>query len=270
MNSNRLYSLLLSATVLLAMTVPAMSQANNKTYILVHGAWYGGGWIWNKVTPRLESKGYKVLPVDLPGYGGDTTLASKLTLIDYVNKVVAAAQSVKGKVALVGHSMGGAVISQAAEVLGPEKVDKLVYLDAFLLKDGESIFSQVEKISKASSGGPSAPDYLILSDDKKTCLFNPLKLQEYFCHDCSAEDLKQAQANLRWQPVSVLATPIHVTDSRCGRIPKIYIRCTAAKDLDRRTVVQNMPCEKVYELPSSHSPFFSMPEKLAATLVEAY
>lgn len=243
------------------MTIPTFSQSADKTFILVHGAWYGG-WCWYKVAPFLEAKGYPVMAIDLTGYGNDTTPAATVTLDDYVKKVAEAAYSAKGKVVLVGHSMGGAVISQAGEVLGPEKVEKLVYLDAFLLKDGESIFSQVEQMnadSKASSDAiieHLASEYLIFSDDQKTCLVNPLMMQQVFCHDCSAEDIALSKSNLRWQPVAALATPINVSEARYGIIPKIYIRCTESKDLDRRSIVQNMPCQIVFEISSSHSPFF--------------
>lgn len=58
------------------------------------------------------------MAIDLPGYGNDTTPAAMVTLDDYIKKVEEAANSVKGKVVLVGHSIGGAVISQAGEVLG--------------------------------------------------------------------------------------------------------------------------------------------------------
>lgn len=255
------------------MITPTFSQS--KTYILVHGAWHGG-YCWYKVAPLLEAKGYQVLAIDLPGYGHDTTLVSTVTLDDYAQKVAATAHSVKGKVVLVGHSMGGAVISQASELLGPEKVEKLVYLDAFLLRNGESIFSQVEKMNAASKASSEATiehpasEYLIFSDDQKTCLVNPLMMQEVFCHDCPAEDVALSKTHLRWQPVAALAIPITVSEARYDIIPKIYIRCTESKDLDRRSIVQNMPCQKVYELPSSHSPFFSMPEKLVAILEEVY
>ena len=257
------------------MQTTAYSQTTNKTFLFVHGAWYGGAWNWEKVIPILESKGYRVQAIDLPGYGTDTRLASTLTLDDYVKTVVDAAQAIKGKVSLLGHSMGGAVISQASEILGPQKVDNLIYLDAFLLQNGESIFAQIEKINASNNSTDNenadrATNYLIMSDDKKSCLFNPIKLKEYFCHDCSADDLTRMQANLRWQPLAVLATPITVSANKYGIIPKFFIRCTASKDLDRRNVPENVKCKKVYELPSSHSPFFSMPEKLALILEEIY
>jgi len=261
--------------IILGMITQVFSQAAGKTYILVHGAWFGG-WCWYKVVPLLEEKGYRVLAIDLPGYGNDTTVPSTVTLDDYVQKVAEAAHSVSGKVVLVGHSMGGAVISQAGEVLGPEKVEQLVYLDAFLLKNGESIFSQVEKMNEASKLSSDvtiehpASEYLIFSEDQKTCLVNPLMMQEVFCHDCPAEDVTLVKTKLRWQPVAALATPITASAERYGSIPKTYIRCTGSKDLDRRSIVQNMSCQKVYELPSSHSPFFSMPEKLVAILADVY
>lgn len=261
--------------ILCTMQTHIYSQSSDKTYILVHGAWYGGSWNWKKIVPDLKSKGYHVLAIDLPGYGADKRLPSTLTLDDYVSKVVGAARSVKGKVSLVGHSMGGAIISQAGEILGPEKIDNLIYLDAFLLRDGESILSQIGKMNAVNTlfdaaREHSSGDFLIFSDDQKTCLFNPLKVEEYFCHDCPADDVAEVKANLRWQPVSVLATPIKVSDARYGNIPKFFIRCTAARDLDRKSILENVPCKKVYELQSSHSPFFSMPEKLALILEEIY
>ena len=75
---------------------------------------------------------------------------------------------------------------------------------------------------------------------------------------------------ITWQLVSALATPMNVTDKRYGVIPKFYIQCTKARDLDRTSILQIVHCEKIYTLPSSHSPFFSMPDKLTGILNEIY
>jgi pimeloyl-ACP methyl ester carboxylesterase len=259
----------------LIMVVNSFSQSTKSTFIFVHGAWFGN-YAWKEVTPLLQAKGYKIISFDLPGYGDDKRPSASITLNDYVQKVVDVVTPLKEKVILVGHSMGGAIITQASEVLGPQKVDKLIFLDAFLLKDGESIFAQVEKMNEANrlSGNSTvlkpASEYLIFSEDGKSCLVAPNMITELFCHDCPSEDMALVAAHKIWQPVAALATPVHVTEKRYGNIPKFYIQCTQSRDLDRTSILQNVPCQKVYKLPSSHSPFFSMPDKLVAILDEIY
>lgn len=130
--------------LLLTALFSAISYAQPKTYILVHGGWHGA-WCWKKVVPLLEAKGNRVLAIDLPGHGEDKTPAATVTLKDYVQKVVRVANAQTGPVILVGHSMSGVVIAQAGEVLGTGKVAKLVFLDAFMPRNGESVFALAEK-----------------------------------------------------------------------------------------------------------------------------
>lgn len=257
------------------MATNSFSQQSNKTYILVHGAGHGA-WSWKKVVPLLETKGYKVVTIDLSSRGNDTAQLSNITLDDDAKKVADAANAIEGKIILVGHSSGGIVISQAAELLGVEKIDKLIYLDAFLPKNGESVFSLVGKISEnnntssTSQSNKQKPELLIFSEDKKSCQWNSGLVEQIFYHDCLPEDIAFAKAHLSWQSVATLATPVHVTDNVYGVIKKYYILCTQAKDLDKSSLTSYVHCEKVYELPSSHSPFFSMPEKLVDIFVAIY
>src|SRR6478752_6659924 len=95
----------------------SFTQSSNKTYIFVHGAAHGA-WCWKKVTPLLETKGHIVIALDLPSRGYDTVKLANITLNDDVKSIVDAANSIEGKVILLGHSSGGVVISQAAELLG--------------------------------------------------------------------------------------------------------------------------------------------------------
>ncbi len=255
-------------------TTSNFSRSTGKTYILVHGAGHGA-WCWKKVIPLLEFKSHKVLALDLPSSGNDKDILEKVALTDDVKKVTVMADTLSGKVILVGHSSGGVVISQAAEILGSEKVDKLVYLDAFLPRNGESVFSLVGKVAanNKTSSSPeteTSPEPLLFSEDKKVAVWNPAIAEQMFYHDCSPEDVAFAKTHLSSQAVAILATPVNVTDNRYGIIPKYYILCTESKDLDKKSMVQNMPCKKIYELPSSHSPYFSMPEKLVALLEEVY
>src|SRR5919201_534684 len=101
------------------------------TFVLVHGAWHGG-WVWDRVAQQLQESGHKVLAPDLPAHGSDRTPAGQITLRHYVDHVVSCIDSCAEPVVLAGHSMGGIVISSAAE-RRPESIRALVYVCAFLL-----------------------------------------------------------------------------------------------------------------------------------------
>jgi pimeloyl-ACP methyl ester carboxylesterase len=259
-----------SYIIIITMTSNVFSQTG-KTYILVHGAWHGA-WCWYKVVPLLEANGNKVIAFDLPGHGDDTTEQGSVTLADYVNKLVGIANAQKGPVILVGHSMAGIVISQAAEELGTDKVSALIYLDAFLPRNGESLFSLVEMVLQQlppdTSADPSMVESIVLSPDHQTNFIKPGMAELIFYHDCSEDDKKLGLARISKEPIAPLATPVHLTDGIYGRIPRYYILCTEGKDLDKTFLSTRVVCKKVYTLASSHSPFFSMPGKLVEILNE--
>jgi pimeloyl-ACP methyl ester carboxylesterase len=237
---------------------------HGKTYLLVHGAWHGA-WCWNKVIPLLQAGGHKAIAIDLPGHGQVIGRTSDISLDDYVNEVVKIANDQNGQVVLVGHSMSGIVISQSAEKLGSKKISALIYLDAFLPRDGESLFALVEATLKSltpDSRKPMLVENIIVSDDHKTNSINPEMAAQIFYHDCSNEDKKFALPRMSKEPIAPLATPLRLTDHVYGVIPKYYILCTESMDMDKTFLSTHVPCKKVYKLPSSHSPFFSMPEKL--------
>jgi pimeloyl-ACP methyl ester carboxylesterase len=244
---------------------------SGKTYLLIHGAWHGA-WCWHKVIPLLEAKGHKVIAIDLPGHGHDIRPASDISLNDYVDAVVKTANEQQGQVILVGHSMSGIVISQAAEKLGRKKIQALLYLDAFLPRDGESLFALVEatlkQLSTNASRKPNLVENIIISEDHKTNWIKPAMAVQIFCHDCSEEDKQFASARISKEPIAPLATPLRLTDEVYGVIPKYYILCTESQDMDKTFLSTHVPCKKVYTLASSHSPFFSMPQKLVEILSE--
>lgn len=255
--------------LLTVLQIAMWGQNKDKTYLLVHGAWHGA-WCWNKVVPLMTNEGYKVIAIDLPSHGKDTTNASNVTFDDYVKKVTDTAIKLDGKVIMVGHSMGGTVISQAAEILGKDKVNKLIYLDAFLPKNGESVSSLAgmieENLSKDSSR-LTIREGLIVSEDRKTCVIKPEIADLLFYHDCSQKDKDFAHINMNRQSFAPLGTPVSVTDSIYGEIPKYFILCTESKDLDKSILPTRIKCEKVIKLKSSHSPFFSKPEELVKLLI---
>jgi pimeloyl-ACP methyl ester carboxylesterase len=237
-----------------------------KTYILVHGGWHGA-WCWYKVVPLLEAQGHKVFAIDLPSHGKDKTPAENINLNDYVNKIVDIVNQQSAPVILVGHSMAGIAISQAAEILGTKKIEKLVYLDAFLPKNGESVAILAEKLNPTPSQNRPKP-FFIPSENQKTASINFEVAMQALYHDCTKVDQDLAKANLSIQSIAVLVTPVQVSEEIYGKIPKIYILCTKAKDLDKSKIANNMPCEKIYRMKTGHSPFFSQPKQLAQILLK--
>jgi len=242
---------------------------NGQTYILVHGAWHGA-WCWDRVIPLM--KGKKVIAPDLPGHGNDRTDPSVITLADYVECIKKIADGTEGPVILVGHSMAGIVISQAAEELGKNKVLKLIYVDAFLPRNGESVSSlaaMIESTLPPDSNRIGIGNGLIISEDHKSSRFKPEIADLLFYHDCSPGDRAFAHERLGMQAFAPLGTPVSISDSVYGSIPKVYILCTESKDLDKSMLPERVVCEKVIRIRSGHSPFFSMPKRLARILMQA-
>jgi len=122
----------------------------NHHFVLVHGAWQGA-WCWEKVVPLLSDAGHQVHTLDLPGSGDDQRPIADISLDSYVGAVTELINSIGEPVVLVGHSMGGAIISQVAEAI-PEKIRSLIFLTAFALKDGETLlqYATADKESYAA------------------------------------------------------------------------------------------------------------------------
>jgi pimeloyl-ACP methyl ester carboxylesterase len=245
------------------------SNAPSTAFVLVHPAWHGA-WCWQKIVPLLEAKGHKVVVFDLPGHGKDHTPPEQVTFQDFVRKVVEMANAQPESVVLVGHSSSGIIISQAAEQLGPEKVAKLVYLDAFVPKNGESLLAVVQKSFVPPPPGVEPTPSLAsnVAPDGKTCTLTTEMIEKLLYHDCTAEDAAFAKTRLCPEPMITFVTPVQLSETRFGVIPKYYILCSEAKDFDKRHIPKNGPCNKVFTLPSGHMPYFSMPQRLVAVLDE--
>ena len=104
--------------------------------VLVHGA-FGRAACWDRVAPGLRAAGHSVEAIDLPGAGDDPTPVEEITLDRYAQRACEALAGGPPAV-LVGHSMGGMVVTQAA-ARSPEHVARLVYVAAFLPSDGQSL-----------------------------------------------------------------------------------------------------------------------------------
>src|SRR5579864_6960902 len=109
------------------------------TYVLVHGAW-GGSYNWRKLRPMLQAAGHTVFNPSLTGLGERAHLASpSVNLSTHIQDVCNALfYEDLTDVILVGHSYGGMVVTGVADRM-PERIKHLVFLDAFVPGDGQSL-----------------------------------------------------------------------------------------------------------------------------------
>lgn len=235
-----------------------------KTYILVHGAWHGA-WVWQSVSEILKKAGHRAYAPDLPGHGEQPRAFKEITLDTYVQTVVQMVRSLSDPVILVGHSMGGAVISQVAEHV-PHLIQTLVYVAGFIPDPTGSI---VEEEEKALHPGVSLH---VKVDPKRFSLSlqHALNIQDLFYGNCSQDVYTYARSRLQDQPLKPFRDKVHLTDKRFGIVPKIYVECRkdqAVSILDQRRMRSKIPCD-VFSLNADHSPFFSDRDNLCQILMD--
>ena len=164
---------------------------------------------------------------------------------------------------LVGHSSGGSVISRVAEQR-PDKIETLVYLAAFLLRDGEAVLSVAENDTESL-----VLPAMVMSEDQTYATLREDAIRETLCADCSDEDVERAKSMFVSQAVAPFATPLAVTEENFGRVPRVYIETLEDRAVSpsvQKEMYERMPCLKVVSMNTSHSPFFSAPEELAEHL----
>jgi len=129
----------------------SFSQTINEkpVFVIVHGAW-GGGWAFKEVDSLLTAKGATVIRPTLTGHGERVHLAStdirlETHILDVVNTIL---YEDLQNVILVGHSYGGMIITGVADSI-PERISKMIYLDAFVPENGESLNALNRKYGRA-------------------------------------------------------------------------------------------------------------------------
>lgn len=233
-------------------------------YILVHGAWEGS-WSWENTAPELEKQGHTITAIDLPGSVGNKRDIADVTMASYIKTVADEITALDHKVILVGHSMAGAIISQVAELI-PEKIEKLIYVAAFLLKNGDSVLEAMQR----DPDGEYLPNLEFAEDQSYAKVPEPV-LRSIAFHDVDQKDIASAMPRMaEKQATEPFASKVKVTAEKFGTVPKTFIRTTIDKITSpalQDEMIKNWELEKVHVLPSGHFPALSMPEKLAAAML---
>jgi pimeloyl-ACP methyl ester carboxylesterase len=227
-----------------------LKKATVPQLVIVHGAW-GGSWAFKEVDERISKQGYTVVRPSLTGLGERVHLASAdINLSTHINDVVNAILFENlNDVVLVGHSYGGMVITGVADRI-PDRISHIVYLDAFLPKNGESLVKLTGDdswIQQMTKGEFVIPVWVKPDQEPPKDVPHPLK---------------------------TLTEPLELTSRAQLKIPGSYIltvaKGTKASDDDFAENAQR--AEELgytnYTLISDHNPQWSAPEELADLLVK--
>jgi pimeloyl-ACP methyl ester carboxylesterase len=227
--------------------------------LLVHGAWHGG-WCFDRVTSLLAAADVHAVAIDLPGRGDDP---GPFTDLHGDAARVTAALDGLTDVVLLGHSYGGAVITEAGVHAA---VRHLVYLSGLALDYGETC----QAAAVAESGGIShegRPDLgasLSFHGDGTSTLLPTASACLY--QDCSPAEVEWAMAHLAPQPMLNLSQEPKSVAWRDK--PSTYVVCandqTVHPDLQR---ILARRCTTNVEWPTGHSPFLCQPDRVVDLLL---
>ena len=230
--------------------------------VLVHGA-FGRAAVWDRVAPELREAGHDVEAIDLPGQGDDPTPVAEVTLDRYAQRACEALAGGPPAV-LVGHSMGGMVITQAAARC-PEHVERLVYVAAFLPSDGQSLID-IGQLPEAA--GDAVQAGLVVEGDPPVATMPPEAAREGLMHCCDEEQAAWAQSLRLPQPVAPFTHPVRIDGGDAfERLPRAYVMCLqdrAIRPALQRRMLQAAGCDPVIEIDTDHCVWASRPDELAA------
>jgi pimeloyl-ACP methyl ester carboxylesterase len=226
--------------------------------ILIPGFWLDGS-SWDQVTPALEQAGHRVRALTLPGLESADADRRGIGLRDHVDAVVAAVDEAGGPVVLVGHSGGGA-IAHAATDARPDRVARVVYVDAGPLGDGRAINDELPVVD----GEIPLPDW----------------------SEFGEEDLRDLDDELREafrtravpQPTAVAYDRQVLSDERRYDVPATIIACEFPSEMLREWIAQGHPYVaelaamrdvEYIDLPTGHWPQFTKPAELGRAILTA-
>ncbi len=226
------------------------NQDSRTSIVLVHGA-FADGSSWNKVIPLLEAEGFTVTAVQNPLKSLSEDVATTKRVLD----------AQKGDVVLVGHSYGGAVITEAAA--GNSKVKALVYVAAFAPDAGETLGALGERFPAPPLGTAVVPD------SAGFLYIDRAKVADVFANDLPKEEAALLAATQKPLAAAIFGEPLKAAAWKS--IPSWYVVSTQDKAINpdlERFMAKRMNA-KTKELKASHVSFISNAPEIAKVIESA-
>ena len=232
------------------------------TFVLVHGAWHGG-WCWRRLMPFLRDAGHEVYAPTLTGLGERSHLLSPaIDLETHARDVtgVLEYEELSG-VVLVGHSYGGVVITAVAEAAAP-RLAHLVYLDAFLPRDGECLLDLFPPDAREAT--------LQRARDQGEGWYSPPQEEAQPFGVTDPADARWVRSKLSAHPVKTWLQPVRVGDPMAAALPRTYVNCTGTRWFTAHAErAWAEPGWRYREIPTGHDAMITAPRELASLLLEA-
>lgn len=224
------------------------------TFVLVHGAWHGS-WCWKRVRRALQRQGHEVFTPTLTGLGERSHLLSEA--VDLRTQTLDVLNLIRWEeledIVLCGHSYGGMVVSGVADRI-PERIRSLVFLDAFVPEDGESLAHFV----------PVPADQLI--DGWKS---PPITAEAF---GVNPADRAWVDRQCTVQSAACFLHPVQLTGglARIRRIAYVYAAGWAGRESIFRPFYEKARARgwKTCELDSGHDVMLDRPDELTALLLD--
>lgn len=184
------------------------------TFVLIHGSWADSSF-WNSIAAELRRMGHIVYAPEYPGHGADPNKAVTHEMIS--RSVAHFIQSMNlHHIILVGHSFGGSVIQKVAELV-PDRIHRLVFLDAFVLLDGQSVADELPDSAREAF-------QQIRQSSKDDTIMLPFPLfRETFVNLASLEQAQHMYSQISPEPAQPLFEKLNLTKFYSLNIPKSYV-----------------------------------------------